>query len=488
MDYHNDDRKMSLKAEELENIAGVEEPRQNQVSNETNARIRQIFDTRLLLIVCCLYILSYLDRGNIGNAKAAGAKDDLGLSDSDWSWVLNSFYICYVAFEWTNLFWKILPASKYVSVLCVLWGTAAMCSGAATKLEHIIATRAFLGIFEAAFGAGAPYFLSMFYRREELGFRVSLLLGMAPLANCFASALAYGITHISGSLEPWRYLFIIEGAPTVAFAAVTWFFLADSPGSAKYLSEEDATFAVERLQVRDRTKKSGVRWSQISAGMKDYQNYVHTVIHFCCNYSFAGLSNFLPTIVRDMGFSSVTAQGLTAPPYLLAFICCVAAAVVSDRFGKRGYIVRGSSLVGFAGYLILVLVKDESKMAPRYLGTFLAACGVFPALCINITWLLNNQGGDSKKGAGLAILATFGQCSSFVSSVVYPSSDGPFYIRGSAIGCALTGVISVLSLGLHVALERENKRRDREFGPVDDCEAIDVTEQGDKHRNFRYLT
>ncbi|KAK7416529.1 hypothetical protein QQX98_005133 [Neonectria punicea] len=225
-----------------------------------------------------------------------------------------------------------------------------------------------------------------------------------------------------------------------------------------------------RLQVRDRTKKSGVRWSQILAGMKDYQNYVHTMMHFCCNYSFAGLSNFLPTIVRDMGFSSVTAQGLTAPPYLCAFICCVAAALVSGRFGKRGYIVSGSSLVGFAGYLILVLVKDESKIAPRYLGTFLAACG------------------DSKKGVGLVILVTFGQCSSFVSSVVYPSSDGPFYTRGSAIGCALTGAISILSLGLHFTLEKENKRRDREYGSIDRREAIDVTEQGDKHKNFRYLT
>lgn len=64
----------------------------------------------------------------------------------------------------------------------------------------------------------------------------------------------------------------------------------------------------------------------------------------------------------------------------------------------------------------------------------------------------------------------------------------PFYTRGSTIGCVLTGLISMLSLGLHFALERENKRRDREFGPVDSQTAIDVTEQGDKHKNFRYLT
>ncbi|KAF6843372.1 major facilitator superfamily transporter [Colletotrichum musicola] len=464
---------MSAKADELETASG----HFREVSEAVNLRIRRKvslsdpfqscvyladgtafawqFDRRLLPIVCCLYILSYLDRGNIGNAKAAGAKSDLGLSDADWSWVLNSFYTSYVTFEWTNLFWKILPASKYVAVLC---GAAAMCSGAAHNPGSLAATRAFLGLFEAAFGAGAPYFLSMFYKRRELGFRVSLLIGMSPLANCLASALAYGITQIRGSLEPWRYLFVVEGAPTVAFSFVTWFFLADSPGTAKYLSDEDRTYAVERLQVRDRTRKSGVRWDQIFAGMTDYQNYVHTLIHLCNNYSFAALSNFLPTIVRDMGYSSVTAQGLTAPPYFAAFVCCVAAAWASHRYGKRGYIVSGGAAIGTVGYLTLVLVQDESQLAARDVGIVLASCGVFPAMCINITWLLNNQGGDSKKGAGLAILATLGQCSLFVSSVVFPSSDG------------------------------ENRRRDRELGPVNEDTTIDVTDVGDKHRNFRYLT
>lgn len=89
------------------------------------------------------------------------------------------------------------------------WGAAAMCSGAVHNLAELIVCRCFLGVFEAAFSAGAPYFLSLFYQREELGFRVSFLLGMSPIANCFASALAYGITQIHHSISSWRYLFII---------------------------------------------------------------------------------------------------------------------------------------------------------------------------------------------------------------------------------------------------------------------------------------
>lgn len=84
-----------------------------------------------------------------------------------------------------------------------------MSSGAVQNMTGLIVCRSLLGVFEAFFGSGAPYFLSLFYQRNELGVRVSILLGMSPVANCFASALAYGVTHIRNSIEPWRLLFII---------------------------------------------------------------------------------------------------------------------------------------------------------------------------------------------------------------------------------------------------------------------------------------
>jgi MFS family permease len=93
------------------------------------------------------------------------------------------------------------------------WGIAATCTGTVKNMAGICACPAALGILEAAFGAGAPYFLSLFYQRQELGLRVAILIGMSPLGNCFASSLAYGISQIHSSVETWRLILLIGNPP-----------------------------------------------------------------------------------------------------------------------------------------------------------------------------------------------------------------------------------------------------------------------------------
>lgn len=174
--------------------------------------------------------------------------------------------------------------------------------------------------------------------------------------------------------------------------------------------------------MRDTTAKTKVGWKQYIAGLIDWKTYVHVLIHFCFNYSFASLSNFLPTIVSNLGYTSINAQGLSAPPYFGAFMCCVIGAFISDRWGKRGPLIAFFGAVGLLGYLLLLLVKKEVSVGARYAGVFFACCGTFPVVSLNLTWVLNNLGSDSKKGACLAVVATLGQLTSFLGSAVFPDS------------------------------------------------------------------
>jgi hypothetical protein len=199
-------------------------------------------------------------------------------------------------------------------------------------------------------------------------------------------AIYHRWVHILSHIKPsWLTIPPLEGLPTVLFSPVVFFLLPDSAGTAKFLNEQEQTEAVERLQHVDRTAKSKVNWTQFLAGVLDYRNVVHMLIHFCCNYSFAGLSNFLPTILKGMGYSSIDAQGLTAPVYLASFLLCVAVAFASDRYGQRGIIIAAFATMGCIGYLLLAIIEDKHATGARYCGVWLAVCGIFPALSINVS-------------------------------------------------------------------------------------------------------
>lgn len=121
---------------------------------------------------------------------------------------------------------------------------------------------------------GIPFLLSFFYRRNELGFRCGLFLSAAPLATCFAGALAYGIT--SGDpkgISSWRLLFLVEGLPCVVAAVLTWFLMPDSPEKAKFLNAEERAVAKAR-SVRQtgsdgESRVGKVAWKDVGATLLD---------------------------------------------------------------------------------------------------------------------------------------------------------------------------------------------------------------------------
>lgn len=186
-------------------------------------------------------------------------------------------------------------------------------------------------------------------------------------------------------------------------------------------------------------------------------------MYFSCNVSFSSLPVFLPTILKEMGFSAINAQGLTAPPFFLSFLITIITPYIADRTQQRGIMLVILTIIGGIGYVILAAAKG---VGARYFGVFMAAAGIFPAIANILPWVLNNQGSDTRRGAGIIILNLIGQCGPLLGTRLYPSHEGPFYVKGQSVCAAFMFFTTILVIILRTILVWENKRLDKKYGTI----------------------
>ena len=162
-----------------------------------------------------------------------------------------------------------------------------------------------------------------------------------------------------------------------------------------------------------------------------------------------------------MGYSSINAQGLSAPPYFIAFLFALITTFLADRTQQRGFVLIITSLVGAIGYIVLATVET---VGVRYFAVFLAAAGVFSTIPNILAWTLNNQGNDSRRGAGLVLINVVGQCGPVLGTRLYPTKEGKRYVKGMSVCAAFMFFAAVLSLALRFLLVWENRKLDRKYG------------------------
>ncbi|TVY81108.1 putative transporter [Lachnellula suecica] len=429
--------------------------------DEERAVVRK-FDRKLVLFVALLYMLSFLDRSNIGNAKIAGLDLDLKLDSRRYEWVITAFYIAYISFEWMSILWKIIPAHIYITGIVLSWGIVASLQSIATSFAGLLVLRVLLGIGEAGF-TGIPFYLSFFFKREELALRTGFFISAAPLATSFASTLAWAIVALAkhSPIASWRLLFLIEGFPSVLVAVVAWHIIPDSPSTAPYLTKREKRVARLRLRKSRPLKKEGkgLNFRELLSTILDPKTYLTAAMFFLTNLAFSSLPVFLPTIIHEMGHSVSISQALSAPPYLVSFVCVLITAYLSDKHASRSPFIIFHALLSAAGYaLICIAGLHHSSPWVRYAGVYPAAIGFFSVVTIVITWTINNQEGESRQGAGFAVLQVIGQCGPLVGTRLYPEEEAPLYIRGMAVCAGAMVCVAVLALGLRFYLARKNRR------------------------------
>ena len=209
------------------------------------------FDLRVLPVLAVMYLFNSLDKSNLGNAKTAGLEESLGLLSNDYNIILSIFFIPYVlTAPFLGILGKKYGPNRVLPLMMLVFGFATLMVVVAKNFSGLMATRWFLGMAESAFFPLVIYYQTTFYRRGELARRLALFYAAQSIASAFGGLLAFGTFQIkTGSLDNWRYLFIIEGCCTMLFAVFAYWYLPFSAAKASFLNEDEKRLAFHRMQM-----------------------------------------------------------------------------------------------------------------------------------------------------------------------------------------------------------------------------------------------
>ncbi|KAJ8660813.1 hypothetical protein O0I10_003456 [Lichtheimia ornata] len=446
-------------------------------------------DLRIVPYVSLLYLVSFLDRVNIGNAKIAGLMEDTNMTEYEYGWSLSIFFVAYIVFEIpSNLALKRLGARIWIPIIMGVWGVIMMAMAAAKSGRELMVARFFLGAAESGLYPGIWWYLSTWYTRRELTTRIAFYFGSSTLAGAFGGVLAYGIMHMKGlqGLNGWQWIFIIEGIPPLILAITSYFVLADGPATASFLSSREREIAVKRLEVdAGPATDTKFSWKECWDGIVDWKINYFALMNLGGLIPMFSISMFMPQIVKDMGFSSINAQAMTVPPYAVAFVICIIVALNADRMFERGWHSAFASFIGVIGYLLLIVLKDKG-IAGLYVGTILATIGSFAQLAPRAAWGSGCIGGHTKRAVGVAMISNIGNISGALASTIYQDDDAPHYVRGHAVCLGTCAAVSIMCIALKYILKYINKRRDR-LSPEEYQKACQGEHLGDAHPDFRYV-
>ncbi|KAK5048561.1 hypothetical protein LTR84_005652 [Exophiala bonariae] len=460
---------------------------------KAEARLRLKIDLYIVPTVALLYLFCFIDRANIGNARLAGFEKDLKLKGYDYNTVLSVFYISYIIFEIpANMLCKWMGPGWFIPLTSLGFGVCSIGTAFVHDIHGACGVRFLLGIFEAGMLPGIAYYMSRWYRRSELAFRLSLYIVMAPLAGAFGGLLASAILKLPGfgSIHQWRMIFAIEGIITCGIALISFFTVTDRPETARWLSQEEKDLAIARVkservgttEVLDRLDKP-----KIMRGIFSPVTLATSFIFLLDNITVQGLAFFAPTIVRTIyPKATVISQQLhTVPPYIVGAFFVLLLPGLSWRFDRRNIFFIVSAPMMMIGYIMFLA---STKTSVRYGATFVIAAGAFPFGALCNAQVSANVVSDTARSSAIGTVVMFGNIGGLISTWSFLPFDAPNFHIGNGLNLATSSTILICSILLLFWMWGDNKKREQKDvdSELDGLSIKQVQDLDWRHPGFRW--
>lgn len=405
---------------------------------------------RLIPFLFLCYILSYVDRVNVGFAKLQ-MQQDLNMSDTMFGVGMGVFFIGYFLWEVpSNIMLQKLGARRWIGPIMIVWGVVSSASMFAKTPGLFYLLRFLLGTVESGFFPGVVLYLTFWYPRAYLAKTISMFMSAIALAGAFGSPFSGWImarTAQAGGLANWQWLFLLEGIPSAIVGIVALYYLSDGPASAPWLRPAERELLLRSLANEEALKRSHgeSRHSMIDAFRSS------KVWLFCLVYFGAVVANYfvgfwMPEIIKS---------GITKDPWHIGLVSVIpwgfgAGAMIwfghhSDTTGER----RWHLTVALLTAALFVLLGGLPGLPPAVRIAVLAFAVAGIMCSISTFWSLPTALlSGSAAAAGLAWINSVGNLGGFASPYaigwIRDHSSNPIYPALLVAACCIMSAVVVL--------------------------------------------
>lgn len=423
---------------------------------EIAERTRRKITRRLVPFLFVLYIISYLDRVNLGYA-ALDMMRELKFSNETFGIGAGIFFIGYFLIEIpATVVVEVWSARKWIARIMITWGVLASMTGLVHSGRQLYWARFFLGLAEAGFFPGMIVYLTHWFRAKDRARAVALFMTAIPISQLIGAPVSGLLMRVHWmNLSGWRWLLILEGVPAVLCGFITIFYLTDWPRDAHWLQKDERDWITDELE-REKHAKKAVKSLTVWQALRNPDVIKLTLAAFCGLTSIYGFGFWLPKIVqRVSGLSVLKVTLIAGIPYLAAFPAMVLNAWHSDRTGERRWHTALALAIG--GVLLVMSTAVSGSLFLSILLFSLAAMASHSY--IPVFWQLPTSFlTEAAAAACIGMINSFGNLGGFA---------GPYVIGfltdrtgGYGAGIAYLGMMGVAGAALVLSVSAAGARRE----------------------------